>query len=389
MPFQLQFEQRLPMGFPVEWDKESGKIRICVSEFVSSEDGDLLVSRLEGLSDMLFGAIKPAIIIDLAGVNDFLAIVRPDGTGTLFMNEIECFCWMQSKRDCKKGEPVSYDDIADVHRMRLRHAKADIDVPRDAGVAFFFPVKWRRGLYYDFSPLHPGKGQPRDRDLEVIFGQYYAYLAFQERLRVTRQEMDQLIEERWFPFIALRQGTVQSMMNHLRSGRPVDELLDGIHDEVAKTLSAELEKWERNPVFDGHMPILRTGAERYHAGDYISCVSVVFPRIEGVLLAYHLLEKLSGSLGRSALVEAALVTNPNVQHENCLLLPQKFHTYLKTVFFARFDPKNPQELTRHTVTHGVTPVADFNKKGATLGFLVLSQLAYYLVPRGSATPTTL
>lgn len=389
MPFQLKFDKNLPLGLCVQSIKGPGRVPVCVSEFVSSEDGEILINRLEGLSDMLFGAIRPHTIVDPASVNHFLAVVRPDATGTLFVNDLSSFSWMQAKRDLKKGEPVSSDDIADVQRMRLLHAGTVIDVPRDAGVVLFFPVGWRRGLYYDFSPLPQGNGLPRDRDLEVIFGQHYAYLAFQERLRLTGEELDRLIEEKWFPFISLSKRTIQNMLNHLRSGWPVDELLDAIHDEVARALPAELQKWERNPVFAEHMAVLRTGAERYLAGDHISSVSVLFPRIEGLLRSYHVIERLGGPLTQKALIDAAVMTNPNVRHENCLLLPGKFQAYLTKVFLAPFDPKDPQELTRHTVAHGVTPVADFNKKGATLGLLILSQLAYYLIPRGSAAPAAL
>lgn len=386
MPFQLAFGKNLPVGICVQSVKGLGQALVCVSEFVSSEDGEILINRLEGLSDILFGAIRPHTIVNPASVNHFLAVVRPDGTGTLFVNDLSLLSLMQSKGEFKKGEAVSFDDIADVQRMRLLYAGAVIDVPRDAGVVFFFPVGWRRGLYYDFSPLPQGNGLSRDRDLEVIFGQHYAYLAFQERLRLTGEEMDRLIEEKWFPFISLSKGTIQNMLNHLRSGWPVDELLDAIHDEVAKALPGELQKWEKNPVFAEHMAVLCTGAERYLAGDYISSVSVLVPRIEGLLRSYHVIERLGGPLTHNALIDAAVMTNPNVQHENCLLLPGKFRAYLTKVFLAPFDPKDPQELTRHTVAHGVTPVADFNKKGAILGLMVLSQLAYYLVPRGCAAP---
>lgn len=389
MPFQLKFDKKLPVGLCVQSIKGPGQVLVCVSEFVSSDDGEILINRLNGLSDMLFGAIRPHTVVNPANVNHFLAIVRPDGTGTLFVNDLSSFSWMQSKGEFKKGEPVSFDDIADVQRMRLLHAGSVVDVPRDAGVVLFFPVGWRRGLYYDFSPLPQVDGRPRDQDLEVIFGQHYAYLAFQERLRLTGEEMRRLIEEKWFPFISLSKRTIQNMLNHLRSGWQVDELLDPIHDEVAKSLPAELQKWERNPVFAEHMAVLRTGAERYLAGDYISSASVLFPRIEGLLRSYHVIERLGGPLTHNALIDAAVKTNPNVQHENCLLLPGKFQVYLTKVFLAPFDPNNPQELTRHTVAHGVAPVADFNKKGATLGLLILSQLAYYLIPRGSAAPAAL
>jgi hypothetical protein len=63
-----------------------------------------------------------------------------------------------------------------------------------------------------------------------------------------------------------------------------------------------------------------------------------------------------------------------------LLLPNRFSTFLREVFFEQFDPKNPENLSRNTVAHGVAQVVDFNMKAATLGFLILEQLSYCLTP---------
>lgn len=376
MPFQLNFGGMIPAGFSTENIKGPGIVRICTSEFVTSEDGETLISRLEEMAKILFGAIRPPTMVNPACVHDFLAIVRPDGSGTLFINELSHLAQMQPKRDVRAGEAVFYDDIADVQRVRLLHNGEVVEFPKDAGIAFFFPVGWRKGLFYDFTPL---RGEARTGDLELVLGQHYAYLAFHERLGISASELDELAEQKWFPFITLGQRTIQNMMLQLRSGGQVDDILDTINDEVAESLPAELAKWQKNPVFSEHAAILQKAVERFLAKDYISAVSIVFPQIEGLLRSHHLQAKLTGPWKPQALIETAIAANPNVQHPHCLLLPAKFQAYLEKVFYAPFDPGNPQELTRHTVAHGVAPAADFNKKGATLGFLVLSQLAYYLI----------
>ena len=79
MPFELKFEKQLPVGFFMESIKGPGRVLVCVSEFVSSEDGDLLVTRLEGLFGMILPAITPHAVVDAANVNHFLAPVRPEG----------------------------------------------------------------------------------------------------------------------------------------------------------------------------------------------------------------------------------------------------------------------------------------------------------------------
>jgi hypothetical protein len=380
MPFELSFtKKQMPAGFCVQSRMGPGKVPVCVTEFVSSEDGDLLVTRLEGISQMIFAATTPTVIINPSTVEHFLAIVRPDATGTLYINELSILTRMQSKVKFTPGELVGFDDIADVQRMRVLHDDSILTVPNDAGVVLFFSVGWRKGLYYDFSPLPSGKGSPRQFDIEVLFGQLYAHLAFQERLRISAEEFEHLIDERWFPFISLKRQTISNILNYVRSGWAVDKLLDQIHEEVVQGLPGELSKWKANPLFEDHIEVLQRAVDRFLENDFISAASILFPRIEGVLRTYHILHSPKQKINQDNLIQSAITSNPNVQHQNSLLLPAKFRTYLQKVFFVPFDPKDPQQLSRHTVAHGVTPVADFDKKGATLGFLILQQLSYYLV----------
>ena len=152
-----------------------------------------------------------------------------------------------------------------------------------------------------------------------------------------------------------------------------------MHQEVANGLNAELAKWALNPSFKDHLNVLKRAVDRYAEGDYISAVSILFPRIEGILRGFHGAPRSGERIGQASLMQAAIDKNPNVQHEHCLLLPAKFREYLQEEFFENFDPENPENLTRHTVAHGVAPEADFNLKGAPLGFLILQQLSYYLI----------
>lgn len=380
MPFKMSFPKQIPAGFSMESIKGPGEVRISVSDYVSSEDGDLLVSRLEGISGMIFPAVTPPLMVKPSTIDHFLAIIQPNGTGTLYINELDFHIGIHPKRDLKKGDPVSLDDIADIRWMRLFHRNDVVTVPNDAGIAFLFSHGWRKGLYYDFYPLLPGKGSPRQVDIEVLFGQLYASLAFQEMLKISSDEFDRLIEQRWFPFISLKKQTINKILNHVRSGWPVDDLLDQIHEEVARGLPVERKKWEKNLSLNTDMELLNKAVDRFLEEDYISAISILFPRIEGILRSYHILQYPDQRIDQDALVESAIEKNPNVQHPNSLLLPAKFQRYLKKVFFAPFDPENPQELSRHTVAHGVAPATVFNKKGATLGFLILEQLSYYLIP---------
>jgi hypothetical protein len=65
-------------------------------------------------------------------------------------------------------------------------------------------------------------------------------------------------------------------------------------------------------------------------------------------------------------------------HNYSLLLPNNFRRYLEDVYFAHFDPNNPDVLSRHSVAHGVAPADDYSLKGASVGLLILDQLSFYL-----------
>ena len=377
MPHEMKFKI-IPAGFGPQPIRGPCYLWICTKEFVSSEDGALFVDRLEGMGQMLFPAITPSLEIIPARVNHYLAIIRPDSTGTMYINELDFRSKILPKRSFETGQPVSFDDIADVREMCLYLHDEHVVVPADCGVVLFFSVGWRRGLFYDLDPLSPDSGTPRDYDIETQFGQCYAYLGFQSRLQITKPEWDEMLRERWFPFISLKTGTIQEILGHVRNGRSVDDLLERIHQEVLSGLEAELSKWGQHPFFGDHLDLLKQAVNRYRAGDYISAVSILFPRIEGILRGYHRVSRSGEKISQSALVQAAVDNNPNVQHKHSLLLPTKFRDYLLEIFFENFDPEKPENLTRHTVAHGVAPATDFNLKGATLGFLILQQLSYYL-----------
>jgi hypothetical protein len=64
-----------------------------------------------------------------------------------------------------------------------------------------------------------------------------------------------------------------------------------------------------------------------------------------------------------------------------LFLPKNFRRFLKEVYFAGFDPRNPVGLSRNTVSHGVAPLEDFTLKGSLIGLLILDQLFFYMRPQ--------
>ena len=177
MPFEIQFDQ-LPVGYSAHSARANEQCFVISKEFVSSEDGQFFISRLEGFPDEILERVRPQKDFRPSSVNHLLAIVRKDCSCTVFINELSLITEIRPRRSIKKGELVTKNDVVDTGRLILENTQ----VPPDAGVVFLFSVGWRKGLFMDLTPIVPD-GSPRVQDLEILFGRYFRYLLFQERLR--------------------------------------------------------------------------------------------------------------------------------------------------------------------------------------------------------------
>jgi hypothetical protein len=214
-----------------------------------------------------------------------------------------------------------------------------------------------------------------------MLAQHYAYLGFQHLFKITDDEWDKLFCSQWFPFISLRESTVKDMIGNLRSGFDLDDLTERVSGEFDPSLPDKLNAWSSNAYFLPHIRAFERAVERHREGDYLSSTSILFPRLEGLMRTYHLtvnnpVEPSQNNLITSIIGECDLATNAY-----SLFLPKNFRRYLKEVYFARFDPRNPTELSRNTVSHGVAPIKKLSLKSSLIGLLILDQLFYYLRPQ--------
>ncbi len=372
MPVQIKFDKP-PAGYAITSARPNEMLEICVREFTSSEDGDLFINRLDGTPSTIIGMLPQQKHFSCSTVDHLLAIIRQDGLTTVYVNELTFRSKIQAKRSIEAGEGISKDDIADIERLDF----PDVAIPKDAGIVFLFSVGWRKGLFYDFGPLAPDFKGERDYDPEVLFGQYYAYLLFQERLKISDGAWKTMLEQRWFPFISLSTGTIEKMVNHAENGWEIDDLLDSIVQEAAPRLKSSMKKWESRSCFKEHFEILTAALERYSENDYVSANSILWLRIEGILRGFHL-TKSKKRPNQHDLVNSVVASVGDTKHSCSLLLPDRFRQYLEEVFFKDFDHLSPKDVSRHTIGHGVAPPKEFSRKNATIAFLMLEQLSYYL-----------
>src|ERR1019366_5532218 len=271
-----------------------------------------------------------------------------------------------ARRPLGAGEAIGRDDLADVVRLEL-----GIELPPDTGFSLIFSVGWERAFFFDHAPL--ATGTPRDIDIPVVLGGHCTYLLHRRRLALSEEEWGQLTAQEWFPFILLPQGTIDLMFGVLRQGRSVDLLLPEIAKAVEEQLDSLPERWSRRQAFEAHRAFLEKAIERYKAKDLLSCVSVLYPRIEGVLRA---IVRPDGRIGHKRLASMAIEKGKLRLSPLSPVLAERFEQYLTSSFLKDFDPLDPAGLSRHTALHGVADVGEFTKKRALLGFLLMHQLLF-------------
>src|SRR5581483_1990217 len=176
MPHEIIFDT-LPAGHVAEAAaKQATTVRVHCTEFITTEDGQEFIQRLEGFPSEILGKIaKRTGMIPPSQVDHLLAIIRLDRTATVYVNELPLQVETRVSRAVKTGQPLFKNDIVDITRVEI----GDVAVPPDAGVVFVFSVGWRKGYFYDLAPLRKD-GEPRAFDVGAAFGQMYAHVLFQE-----------------------------------------------------------------------------------------------------------------------------------------------------------------------------------------------------------------
>lgn len=365
----------LPVGYATTNTKEGKEAKFNGQGFSSTDEGDDFIVLLEGMPTTALSKIATTVPFSPSTVDHLLVIIRRDQSATVYLNELTITLGVKTKRDTEKGQLIFEDDIADIERLTFE----GVSIPKDAGYFFLFSTGWRKGLVYDFGPLLSYPSQPfvdRNYDLEPLLGRYAAYLQFQHLFNITNVEWAQLLGQKWFPFISLKVETVKNMLRYVKTGSSVDDLLMPISKEIVSNAAIIKTNWQSNPVFADHVVMFEKALDEYLEEDYISANAILYPRIEGLLRTYHQIVNPSGGTSQDKLVDSAIGVLPS--SKRWMLLPEKFDHYLRQVYFESFDRINPSNLSRHSVAHGVAPAMLFDLKAATIGFLTLQQLSYYL-----------
>jgi hypothetical protein len=375
MPYEVTFnDTNMPTGYLASVNEDGGA-SVIVREFISSEDSDLFISRLEGFPSQIVSMLPLNANISPGMIHHMLAVVRRDKTATVYINEIDLISTMllSGRQNVQVGDPISEDDILDIEKLSLEN----IQIPNDTGIIFVFSSGWRKGFFYDLSPLS-GSDKTRNYDLEVVLGHYYAYLSFQHLFKVTEEEWATLFDQQWFPFASLKTKTRKQILHYVKNQSGVDDLLDSIALEVNEAANSMLERWKNNQFIAPSFKLIEQAMNRYLAEDYISATSILYPQIEGIMRRVYYASNPPKKAPAKKLAAHVVQSRHENYHEYSLLLPIRFSKYLQDVYFAGFDPNQPTPVSRNSIAHGVADPQDYSLKASTIGLLTLDQIFYFL-----------
>lgn len=354
---------------------------------------------LEGLEASFLGPFLVAGNF-VSHIDHCLVLLDKSGTAKVYVNELAIIAESIPKRAVAIGEALYKADIGGISRLRLgkrigeRKDDAEISItkvefpgkgtvefediliPDDAGIIFYFSVGWRRGFFFDLRPLH---SDMRLENIEYQLARYYEYLMFNELYSIEEDVWQKMFSEGWFPFIAIvGHHQFESLLVRLKEGRSIEVLETGIIEDFGEDrLGNMLAKFSEKNWLKPHLPFIEAGIERYLADDYISSISNVWPRIEGMLRFTY-----SRSSNRPTQVDLIDDMRDDVISDlvaPSVFLPANFRDYLLRYYFKDFNIEAGElEASRHSIGHGVSESESYNRKRALLGILMVDQLSYYL-----------
>jgi hypothetical protein len=371
MPIEVEIKN-LPYGISNKKAQKGEIVEIISREFTSSEDGDVFIQRLKGIPFQLLDKVT-SVEISPSTIDNMLILIFQDKKARIYINELKYKFTIQAKKAIIQGQPITYDDIADIRELGF----LDLEVPKNVGIIFLFSIDWRKGLYFDYTPLHKGFPSLTYKP-EAMFGQLYALLSYKDIFSISPEEWQILFEQQWFPFISLSRNTIRKMIGSAHESSNIDEMINKIQSELVERFDIIKTAWEKNPYFTKHCQILEHAIQEYIEKDYISTTALLYPRIEGIMSSYHHSKSSSKSASQNDLVSSVIKIGGANINPLSFLMPNKFEEYLKKVYFAHFDPSDPKVVSRNTISHGVAPEKDFSLKSATIAFLIIDQLLYFL-----------
>lgn len=368
------------IGFATENAIEGAQVKIMTRDFITSDD-PLFQKYVRHICDLFLNPQK--VLVD--NVTRFAIVIHANRTVDLFLNdELSLVLEISPKRDVAAGELVTYDNVADLRRVKLQ----DIVLSPSDKVICCIKVGWKFALFFDLS-----RPSPFDTDrMEVALGDLYRHLSFEavyEALASDALTKD-MMQDGWFPFLEIIGVEFQILSEAYKNNHDIAGVTTRL---IASFTVDRLEKmttrWWRNPIIAEHQPIFEAGIKAFLAGDeagHISAIKILGSEIEGILRRQHARDtgkakwKLKPALDHT--IELGRMKTGN--RPSSLFLPDVFSRYLTNNIFQDFDlgavsTSTDVPLNRHSVAHGAAGPSSYTSSRALQMILIVDQLSFYAI----------
>lgn len=360
-------------GITIENAKKGEQVKVLSKASFISDQAEFY-NYTEQISNIFLGRAK--VLIN--NVYQFLVIIHKDLSADLYINEFPVVVEIRAKRDIKKGEAISQNDIADIIRLNFPNIK----IEKTDKVIYCFKVGWKFALFFDLD---------RRYDLEIDkmqleLGALYRYLQFQYIYKVLESEtqFNEMVSDGWFPFVEIigedYKKICEFYQNKFDFDNQMKKLIDSFNQNRIEKIA---KKWWKNKIFKDKQSLIEAGIKAYLQDDesgFINCIKNLSSEIEGIIRLHYLDETSKGRARFSDLIDY-LINKGKAKSgfDYSLFLPAPFLKYLKDVFFVNFDlVKGDVKLSRHSSSHGVAKPEDYKKMKALQTILMLDQVYFYL-----------
>lgn len=247
-------------------------------------------------------------------------------------------------------------------------------------------------IFFDLLPLNKSDQMDNDvlNNFQELLDEWMSELMATEYLkRVYKGVFNEddtyhkLISDGWFPAPAIIPDTWARMKEANVSGEKDNARSIAKSEVDDEKLELMLDNWEQKEPFASDMPFLKRGVQHYKNGDFISSVSVLLPRIEG--LGNRVL-KMEDREAKRKLTDVMSdiqdarkgPTDQSWVGEN---LYDGFANVINDFFHKDFHPGDEdaeEKLGRHSHTHGGTSSEKYDQSYALKIILAIDALFFII-----------
>lgn len=361
-----------PCGFAMDAFEEGETASFVTTAMMTDDNGFEFTSMLQNMNFLFERAnLRPN------QVQHALMLLEPNRT-TVYANESFRFHGLiRARENITAGQAIFRDQIASYERLNF----IGIQIPDDAGIVLLLSHGWRRGLFFDFRPcqMHADGIQPVDTsDFGALAGRLMSQLTFSEYFSLGESDWNLVLSAGWFPFLFLGGNDWNFLLNRIRRGNSIEGIEQRIQQHLTEKIDSRVTAWLTHPVLNRQRDYLERSVSHFKNKDWLSCVSVLLPRIEGILSDVN-----GGFAKHKKTIQSFCENTRSRTNENSLLFADELQRYFRETLFADTEfnsPDAPMRPSRHTIGHGVVSSLAIDSNVATRLLLLVDHLFYCLPP---------